>query len=415
MPSFATSSSSDFDGRAPPPQPLPPQPLPLALVEDGLLREAWQRRDVMDGCFSAFMCPIAHEVMKEPVVLADGNTYDREAIDRWLQQNDTSPLTGMTLSHKRWVPNNLLRGMISHLNDAAKKLQKPPLMGYQYQSTLAEFNGADCGASYLVFQKGDLVVRVPHALAADGWSFGFHVDCDKSRIGWFPEAFLDAGVRGPGSLHQTEYSFDGSTYGPDYLVFRRGDVIEWLGRDNECGGWAYGVHFGRGGWFPEAYCGATTRRRRTWKECCCTLAAFHGADFGGSYLTFGTGETLMRIPHAESGGGWVFGVVFEPDVFTKGWFPAACLDQSFLDSSSRRGESMHLTVHAFDWSEHGPEYLVIQAGDVIWQRHSDEVFEGWVYGGNLGRGGWFPEGFVYETSIASHQEVLPWLSRPCLE
>ena len=33
--------------------------------------------------------------MQDPVKTVDGMTYDRPAIDRWLHQHTTSPLTGL--------------------------------------------------------------------------------------------------------------------------------------------------------------------------------------------------------------------------------------------------------------------------------------------------------------------------------
>ena len=46
--------------------------------------------------------------MRDPVVAADGHTYERAAIARWLGQSDKSPLTGSILSHKDLVPNYML-------------------------------------------------------------------------------------------------------------------------------------------------------------------------------------------------------------------------------------------------------------------------------------------------------------------
>ena len=50
-------------------------------------------------------CPITGEPMREPVVAADGHTYERTAIARWLMTSDKSPLTGGVLHHKELVPN----------------------------------------------------------------------------------------------------------------------------------------------------------------------------------------------------------------------------------------------------------------------------------------------------------------------
>ena len=35
--------------------------------------------------------------MNQPCVAADGFTYDREAIEDWLRENDTSPVTNLPL------------------------------------------------------------------------------------------------------------------------------------------------------------------------------------------------------------------------------------------------------------------------------------------------------------------------------
>ena len=59
-----------------------------------------------------FLCPILREVMKDPVVTADGQTYERGAIEQWLRDHNTAPLTGQALAHKHLTPNVLLRGMI---------------------------------------------------------------------------------------------------------------------------------------------------------------------------------------------------------------------------------------------------------------------------------------------------------------
>jgi hypothetical protein len=55
--------------------------------------------------------------MRDPVVAADGHTYERGAIARWLSTSDKSPLTGSILPHKNLVPNYML---LSSLQEAIK-------------------------------------------------------------------------------------------------------------------------------------------------------------------------------------------------------------------------------------------------------------------------------------------------------
>ena len=39
------------------------------------------------------MCPITHCLMKYPVTASDGQTYEKEAISKWLKGNNLSPIT----------------------------------------------------------------------------------------------------------------------------------------------------------------------------------------------------------------------------------------------------------------------------------------------------------------------------------
>ncbi len=56
------------------------------------------------------VCPITHEPFVDPVVTADGHTYERWAIERWFEDgNFTSPLTNLPLSSRRLAPNVALR------------------------------------------------------------------------------------------------------------------------------------------------------------------------------------------------------------------------------------------------------------------------------------------------------------------
>ena len=57
-------------------------------------------------------CVITHEVMKDPVMCVDGNTYERSAIEELFENYNTSPLTGATLSSTNVTPNQTLRRAI---------------------------------------------------------------------------------------------------------------------------------------------------------------------------------------------------------------------------------------------------------------------------------------------------------------
>jgi hypothetical protein len=70
-------------------------------------------------------CPITLAEMVNPVVAADGHTYERDAIVQWLDANMTSPTTGQMLQHRRLVTNWLVKRII----DDSKSAKAPVLHG----------------------------------------------------------------------------------------------------------------------------------------------------------------------------------------------------------------------------------------------------------------------------------------------
>lgn len=66
---------------------------------------------------SSLFGPITQAVMRDPVIAADGHTYERSAIERWLLEHDTSPLTNEQLAYKWLRPNHVLRSVITELGN----------------------------------------------------------------------------------------------------------------------------------------------------------------------------------------------------------------------------------------------------------------------------------------------------------
>ncbi|XP_021890858.1 U-box domain-containing protein 17 [Carica papaya] len=60
-----------------------------------------------------FCCPISLDLMRDPVIISTGQTYDRSSIARWMEEGHcTCPKTGQLLAHTRLVPNRALRNLI---------------------------------------------------------------------------------------------------------------------------------------------------------------------------------------------------------------------------------------------------------------------------------------------------------------
>lgn len=76
---------------------------------------------------SDFRCPISLDVMKSPVSLCTGVTYDRSSIQKWLDNgNNTCPATMQVLQTKEFVPNHNLHRLIQIWSDSLhQRLHSP--------------------------------------------------------------------------------------------------------------------------------------------------------------------------------------------------------------------------------------------------------------------------------------------------
>ncbi|XP_078377932.1 WD repeat, SAM and U-box domain-containing protein 1-like isoform X2 [Oculina patagonica] len=60
-----------------------------------------------------FLCPITRDIMSDPVIAADGYTYERASIDEWLTSGrSTSPMTNAPLKNTTLTPNRMLNMLI---------------------------------------------------------------------------------------------------------------------------------------------------------------------------------------------------------------------------------------------------------------------------------------------------------------
>ncbi|KAL9412914.1 hypothetical protein AB3S75_041552 [Citrus x aurantiifolia] len=66
-----------------------------------------------------FRCPISLELMKDPVIVSTGQTYERSCIEKWLDAGHrTCPKTQQTLTSTAVTPNYVLRSLIAQWCEA---------------------------------------------------------------------------------------------------------------------------------------------------------------------------------------------------------------------------------------------------------------------------------------------------------
>ena len=74
----------------------------------------------METSDDALLCPITLELFRDPVVAQDGHTYERKAIEEWVQKNGTSPITNQQISLENLVPNYAVKKMVDHFETSIR-------------------------------------------------------------------------------------------------------------------------------------------------------------------------------------------------------------------------------------------------------------------------------------------------------
>ncbi|XP_069791551.1 WD repeat, SAM and U-box domain-containing protein 1 isoform X4 [Narcine bancroftii] len=76
------------------------------------------------GVPDEFLCPITREIMTDPVIASDGYSYEREAIENWINtKKRTSPMTNMPLETTLITRNRTLKMAIDRWIDSPQVLQ----------------------------------------------------------------------------------------------------------------------------------------------------------------------------------------------------------------------------------------------------------------------------------------------------
>ncbi|NWR99686.1 WSDU1 protein, partial [Motacilla alba] len=68
-----------------------------------------------------FLCPITRELMNDPVIATDGYSYEREAMENWLSNRRSSPMTNLPLHSLMLTPNRTLKMAISRWLETQQK------------------------------------------------------------------------------------------------------------------------------------------------------------------------------------------------------------------------------------------------------------------------------------------------------
>lgn len=87
---------------------------PNCLYADGYCKCIVEYKFDSDEMKTDFTCPISYNVFIDPVVCADGYTYERKYIEDWLEISNKSPMTGEIIFSSELYPNYLVKSMLKN-------------------------------------------------------------------------------------------------------------------------------------------------------------------------------------------------------------------------------------------------------------------------------------------------------------
>ncbi|KAG2627232.1 U-box domain-containing protein 27-like [Panicum virgatum] len=173
---------------------------------------------------AAFRCPISLEVMRSPVSLPTGATYDRASIQRWLDSGHrTCPATRLPLASTDLVPNLLLRRLI-HLHAATLPPSPSP------EEVLSQLAAADADGEPAAAEKAvrSLAAKIaPEKGKRASVATAVAADLDSAV-----PALLSFAKGGAGADARVDAVRILATVAPELVPYLTGDGAEKRGRVN---------------------------------------------------------------------------------------------------------------------------------------------------------------------------------------
>ena len=96
-----------------------------AILKNEELKEPSYRNEsqAVDTSAESFICPLTKKVFESPVMAADGYTYEKVAIEKWLEKEKKSPKTNMPIDANDLRPNHAIKSMIDLFKTEERQLK----------------------------------------------------------------------------------------------------------------------------------------------------------------------------------------------------------------------------------------------------------------------------------------------------
>ncbi|KAF9587432.1 hypothetical protein IFM89_002613, partial [Coptis chinensis] len=112
-----------------------------------------------------FCCPLSLELMRDPVIVASGQTYERTYIRKWLDLGLTvCPKTRQTLSHTNLIPNYTVKALIANWCETNNVNIPDPVKSMNLNQTSALLSHTDSGPrdTHILSQSKHASARTNH-------------------------------------------------------------------------------------------------------------------------------------------------------------------------------------------------------------------------------------------------------------
>ncbi|MQL97342.1 hypothetical protein Taro_030032 [Colocasia esculenta] len=149
-----------------------------------------------------FRCPISLELMRDPVTISTGQTYDRPSIESWIATgNTTCPVTRAPLSDFTLIPNHTLRRLIQEWCVAHRSLgvERIPTPRQPADPALVRVLVTQAGSAASAAPPRLAALRRLRTLARDSDKDRLVISTPENRASLLSLAFDDAAVVGGGT------------------------------------------------------------------------------------------------------------------------------------------------------------------------------------------------------------------------
>ena len=172
------------------------------------------------------VCPLTKQPFKDPVVASDGYTYEREAMEKWLDEHDTSPESNLPLESLKLYENRVIKTITGPLSSSSISASLPPpktIARPKPASKMIASRQDDLDSIYMSRRPAKRVVKPrPSRRAPSQVSGGNDEDDDDSTDNLNEEAFMhmfqgrprlktnDSNRSGPEEESRTRHSNQGT-------------------------------------------------------------------------------------------------------------------------------------------------------------------------------------------------------------